>query len=390
MSRVSRLYDSFRQFARAEAASSIVLIAATIIAIAVSNSSLSDRYLSFWHHEFGLGLSIFHFVNEGLMSLFFFVVGLEIKRELVSGELSNRKTAALPLYAAIGGMIVPAAIYALTNAGLPSFSGWGIPMATDIAFVFGVVTLLGKRIPVSVRVFLLALAIVDDIGAVIVIALFYTRSIAIPAFLIALVIISVLFIGNRRGVQSLWFYSLGGLCLWLAFLYGGIHATLAGVATALLVPVSNSPQVRRSPLAIFEEMLHIPVAFVIIPLFALANAGVRFSAVSARLLDEPVSLGIVLGLVIGKPLGISLFSWTANKVGLASLPTDMRLLKLLMASTLGGIGFTMSLFIANLAFSKGELITEAKVAILCASTLSAIIGIVLFRTFSKPEVSMTK
>jgi NhaA family Na+:H+ antiporter len=392
-----RFFRSLRQFSSAEAASSGVLFMATIAALILSNSSLAEGYFRFWGHEifftigsFPLRLTASHIVNDGLMAFFFFVVGLEIKRELVSGELSNLRTAALPMYAAVGGMIVPAAIYAFTNAGLPSFSGWGIPMATDIAFVLGVVTILGKRIPTPVRIFLLALAIVDDIGAVIVIAVFYTRSIEVLPLIISVVIMVTLFLGNRRGIQGLGFYTLLGICLWVAFLYAGIHATLAGVVTALLVPAAGSAGKRSTPLRRFEQMLQAPVAFIIMPFFAFANAGVRISCGSLGLLGENVSLGILVGLVIGKPLGISLFSWLSCKFHLASFPKDIRFRTLAMASILGGIGFTMSLFIANLSLPGGELIDQSKIAVLCGSVLSALIGIILFRIFPGRKESVLK
>lgn len=372
---INKIRAPFERFIRIEASSSIVLIACTILAFIAANSGLASSYDYFWHEQRALSFSFAHFINDGLMAVFFFVVGLEIKRELLTGELSSFKKASLPIFGAIGGMLVPALIFFALNYDTPTEGGWGIPMATDIAFAVGVVSLLGKRVHPALKVFLMALAIVDDIGAVLVIALFYTSAIDWYMLLIAFGVIGLLIGGNVRGERSLWFYSILGMLVWLLFLKTGVHATIAGVLVALTVPTSTGKISEvESPLVRFESGLHGFVAFAIMPLFALANAGVSISGGAFESLAEPLPLGILLGLFIGKPLGITLFAWLGSKVKLASLPSGAGWIDLFFISILGGIGFTMSLFITNLAFTDGGVIDKAKLGVLLGSLASGVIG----------------
>jgi NhaA family Na+:H+ antiporter len=368
----------FEKFLRIEAASSYVLVACTIIALSFANSSWGTAYSTFWNGYFIELFSFAHFVNDGLMTVFFFVVGLEIKRELLIGELSSLKKASLPIFGAVGGMVVPALLFFFLNRDTPTSGGWGIPMATDIAFAVGIVTLLGKRVHPALKVFLLALAIVDDIGAILVIAIFYTSTINVPILLMAFGLIGVLTIGNVFRVHSVWFYSLVGLVVWYLFLESGVHATIAGVLVAFTVPASkgNDPEI-ESPLFRFENGLHSVVAFFIMPFFALANAGVPISNESFLSLSEPLPMGILIGLCIGKPLGITLFAWIGNRSKLASLAQGIRWRDLFLVSILGGIGFTMSLFITNLAFTDLKVIEEAKLGVLLASLVCGLVGYVL-------------
>jgi NhaA family Na+:H+ antiporter len=420
---IARAFRPFQQFADAGSLSGIILLICAVIALAWANSPWSETYFALWHTEIVIGLegdplrlSLQHWINDGLMAVFFLLVGLEIKRELLVGELASRRQAALPIASAIGGMIVPALVYAIINLGETSARGWGIPMATDIAFALGVVTLLGRRVPFALKVFLTALAIVDDMGAVLVIALFYTASIDWMSLGIALVMLVVLVIMNVRGVRALAPYVIVGFILWMATLASGIHATIAGVAMALAIPsrtrinaaefserarqlldefdrsetgdllvltskgqqeaihaLESSSEGVSPPLMRLENALHGVVGYVIMPLFALANAGVLFTNVGA-VLTGPVALGVVLGLVIGKPLGITFFAWLAVKLGLASLPAEVDWKAVHGAAWLGGIGFTMSLFIAGLAFEDAAMNDAAKVGILLGSVIAGAVG----------------
>lgn len=372
---IGKIRVPFERFARIESSSSIILMVCTVIALVIANSGMAGAYEHFWHDERALSFSFAHFINDGLMAVFFFVVGLEIKRELLTGELSSFKKASLPIFGAIGGMLVPALIFFALNKDTPTAGGWGIPMATDIAFAIGVVSILGKRVHPALKVFLMALAIVDDIGAVLVIALFYTSAIDWYMLLIAFGLIGLLVGGNITGVRSVWFYAILGVLVWLVFLQTGVHSTIAGVLVALTVPASKRENSEaESPLVRFESGLHGFVAFAIMPLFALANAGVSISGGAFASLAEPLPLGIILGLFIGKPLGITLFAWLGSKVKLASLPSGAGWIDLFFISILGGIGFTMSLFITNLAFTDGGVIDKAKLGVLLGSLASGVIG----------------
>jgi Na+:H+ antiporter, NhaA family len=307
------------------------------------------------------------------MTIFFFLVGLEIKREMTIGELVSLRKAALPVLAAIGGMILPAGIYLFLNSGEPASRGWGIPMATDIAFSLGVLALLGPRVPVALKVFLSAFAIVDDIGAVLAIALFYTSYISLLALGLAFLLIVILFILNRLNIESIWLYIFLGLCLWVCVLKSGVHATIAGVLLAMFFPSSKMEKL--------EHVLHPWVAYVIIPIFAFANAGVSMKGASLSLITHPIFLGIVVGLIIGKQFGVFLSSLIGVKMGMASLPQEVSWKQIYGAGWLGGIGFTMSIFVSNLAFEDNDLLAISKLAILCASVISAVVGWILLRIF---------
>jgi NhaA family Na+:H+ antiporter len=381
--------DTFQRFVSTEAAGGLVLLACTAIALAWANSPWAGAYHRPWEigltlgtPGFGLTLSLRHWVNDGLMTLFFFLVGLEIKRELLGGELADRRSAALPIAAALGGMIVPAAIYATVNAGGPGAAGWGVPMATDIAFALGILALLGDRVPTGLRIFLAALAIADDLGAVLVIAVFYTRTLHWAAVGGAAAVLSLLIVLNRRGVSRPLAYTLAGVVLWVLVLGSGIHATVAGVLLALTIPArrdsAEKETVRESPLARFENALQAPVAFVVLPLFALANAGIPLGGIGA-MARSPVAIGAALGLLLGKPLGITLASYAAVRSGVAQLPTGVAWRHVHGAAWLGGIGFTMSLFIAGLAFTEPAMLDTAKLGVLGASICAGLIGYMLLR-----------
>lgn len=383
----ARLLDPSQRFYGSEAAGGIVLLICTAIALAWANSPWANGYASLLHHaipvgggRFALHLTVHEWINDGLMALFFFLVGLEIKREMLTGELASIRRAALPIAGAIGGMIVPAALYALFNGGGAGARGWGIPMATDIAFALGIVALLGPRVPVALRVFLAAVAIVDDIGAVLVIAIFYTSSISRTCAVIAAAILAVLLMLNRAGVRNAIPYLVLGVALWIAVLLSGIHATVAGVLLALTIPTRRRDASDESLLERLERFLHAPVAFLIVPLFALANAGVRIGGASSSGVTMTVLGGVAVGLVIGKPLGITLASWLAVRTRIAALPDGVSWRLLLGVSWLGGIGFTMSLFVGALAFTDAALLDSAKLGVLLASCVAAFMGWLMLRS----------
>jgi NhaA family Na+:H+ antiporter len=424
---IVRLIRPFQEFAERETSGGILLLLCTVIALVWANSPWAHSYAALWHTPVTVGLGGFmlsrdlHFVvNDALMAVFFFVVGLEIKRELLVGELAEPRQAALPIFAALGGVIVPALIYIAFNAGGPGSSGWGIPMATDIAFVIGVMALLGDRVPLSLKVFLTALAIVDDIAAVLVIALFYTAQVDSNALGFAGICVAVLVVANRLGVRHPLPYGLLGCVLWVAVMQSGVHATIAGVVLAMTIPtrtilapsqfllhsravldhferaaqtqtlvmkdeelqsaieaLEDSCEKVQPPLHRLEHGLHPWVTFVIMPVFALANAGVDLRGGFAAGALHPVVLGVTLGLLLGKPIGITMASWLAVRLKIASLPAGVTWNHVHGAGWLGGIGFTMSLFVAGLAFTDGLLLTIAKVAILTGSVLASIVGSVL-------------
>lgn len=385
-----RKFSSFGRlvgrFIHTESASSIVLAISTLVAMALANSFLAAAYLQLLEIKI-LGLSLQHWINDGLMAIFFFVVGMEVKREIVAGELSSIRKAALPVSAAIGGMIVPAAIYILMNPHGAAARGWAIPMATDIAFALGVLTLLGKRVPLSLKIFLLALAIVDDLGAIFVIATFYSNEIRETGIYIAsfaaLAIVAARAIGLRRYLA----YVPLGIILWIGILYSGVHATIAGVIVGLLTP--SNLRIERggldsvSPIDDLIYKLHPWVSFGIMPIFALANAGIPIAgATPAGFFGNSISMGVFLGLLLGKPIGILLASMVAIRSGLASLPQDFRWLQLAGVSCLAGIGFTMAIFITNLSLAQ-EQASNAKVAIIGASSLSAALGFFILKNSLK-------
>lgn len=428
--RAKRIYRALQEFIHLETSGGIVLVAATIIALVWANSPWAGTYFDLWHAQISLGFGnwtashdLHWWINEALMVVFFFVVGLEIKREILAGELSSLRQAALPIAAAAGGVILPAALYFSLNSGGSGASGWGIPMATDIAFALGIMALVGSRVPFSLKVFLTALAIVDDIGAVLVIALFYTSSVSWLFLAAAAGVLALLIAINVLGVRSIVVYSVLGIALWLMVLSSGLHATLAGILLAMTIPASkkinekdfmrkahdqlhvfqaagdanrrllsaeqqealitleNTVEDVTAPLQRMEHALHPWVAFFIIPLFALVNAGVTIGGNFSALLLDRVSLGIIVGLVIGKQLGITLASWLVVKLGIAQLPEGVAWREIYAVGWLAGIGFTMSLFISELAFGSGEELEAAKVGILGASLLAGLIGFLLLKQF---------
>ncbi|WXF89719.1 Na+/H+ antiporter NhaA [Pseudomonas syringae pv. atrofaciens] len=372
------------RFFAAESAGGLVLMAAALAALIVANSPLADSYFAALHAVFA-GLSVSHWINDGLMAIFFMLVGLEIKREVLAGQLASWSQRALPGFAALGGMVVPALIYVAFNWGRPdTIGGWAIPAATDIAFALGVLSLLGKRVPLSLKIFLSALAILDDLGAVLIIALFYTSDLSILMLLAALGSIAVLVALNRLGVKKLLPYLIVGALLWFFMLQSGIHATLAGVALALCIPLGKPDEEARSPLLHLEEKLHPWVAFVVVPIFGFANAGVSLSGITADKLVDPVPLGVALGLLVGKQIGIFAMAALAIRAGLARLPDGSNWGQLYGVAALCGIGFTMSLFIGALAFpGTPELVDEVKVGVLIGSVLSAVLGVVVLRRFAQ-------
>ncbi|MFO7894971.1 MAG: Na+/H+ antiporter NhaA [Longimicrobiales bacterium] len=431
---VRRLVMPFQEFFQAESASGIILLICAAVALVWANSPWAESYFDLWETHVVLGggavlldYSLHYWINDGLMAVFFFMVGLEIKRETKVGELASPKQAALPIAAAIGGMVVPAAIYVAFNAGTPELRGWGVPMATDIAFALGVLALLGDRVPSGLKIFLAALAIVDDLGAVLVIAVFYSAGIDWVMLASGGVVFILLVGANLGGVRRPAVYALLGVVLWYFFLKSGVHATIAGVLLATTIPARtriNVPEFVasaraylaqfeadglrpepahpltakqeaalehleevaeevQSPLLSIEHAIVPWVAYGIMPLFALANAGVALEPEVVQGLSSPVVLGIALGLLIGKPIGVGLFAWAAVRLGLAGLPAGVRGMHLVGVGLLAGIGFTMSLFIANLAFVDMTL-ELSKVGVLAASTVAGIVGYVILRIRGNP------
>jgi len=376
--------DLFKSFFQSEKAGGFVLIGCTIISLIIANTALAEKYLDFWHSyidlsfsEIELRYSVEHWVNDGLMAIFFLLVGLEIERELYVGELSSFKNALLPILAAAGGMLFPALIHGFFNYGTATQSGFGIPMATDIAFALGILSLAGNRIPVSLKIFLTALAIIDDLGAITVIALFYTKGFLASYFFTALAIFLILFIAGKRGFFSLPLYLFGGIIMWYCMLKSGVHASIAGVLLAFAFPF-NKDDGKNSSYKL-QQALHYPVAFIILPVFALANTAITFPQNVLASIVTNNSLGIILGLIAGKFVGIFLVSWLSVKSKLAILSADLNWLHIAGISLLGGIGFTMSIFIANLAFDDPQIITASKMSILVASLFAALVGLFLLK-----------
>ena len=382
-----------REFLKLESAGGLLLVIATILALVMKNSAYSDWYAALLNTpvnvaigEFQIAKPLLLWINDGLMAVFFFIVGLELKREFLEGELSNRSQIVLPAFAATGGMLVPAAIYAYINWGHPvTMNGWAIPAATDIAFALGILALLGPRVPVSLKLFLMALAILDDVGAIIIIALFYTTELSTLSLTTAGICLFLLIYLNKRGVTHLPIYLFIGAIMWASVLKSGVHATLAGVFLAFTIPLRDAKDPKHSPLRQLEHELHPSVAYVILPLFAFANAGVPLAGMTIKALLEPVSLGIILGLFVGKQLGVFSFAWLAIKLKLATLPDKVSWTQLYGAAVLCGIGFTMSLFIASLAFEHEgqEYIRQVRLGILVASLMAAVAGYLLLRFTQK-------
>ncbi len=380
-----KLSNTFRNFFASEKSSGILLIICTVVSLSLANSIIGANYLGIWQVHVG-GLSVEHWINDALMAVFFLLIGLELERELYNGELSNFKNALLPIFAALGGICVPALIHFGLNSGTPAQAGIGIPMATDIAFALGVLALLGNRVPVSLKVFLTALAVMDDLGAIIIIAVFYTAQLSIAYLMGALAVFGLLIVLNRFfRVMSLVPYLLGGVLMWFLMLKSGVHATIAGILLAFAIPFSAKQDDEKSPSHRLEHFLHKPVAFIILPIFALANTGIVIGSDWAQDLTSTNSLGIIGGLVLGKPLGIMLLSFVAVALGISRLPPDLNWRHIFGAGLLGGIGFTMSIFITNLAFAgNSEIINASKMAILLASLTAGTIGFLWLKLFTKP------
>lgn len=368
-----KLTKLFREFFDSEKAGGLILIIATALSLILANSQWQGAYTEFWATDWG-GHTITQWINDGLMAIFFLLIGLELEREIYEGELSDIRNASLPIVAALGGMLVPAGIFMLLNYGLPTQAGTGIPMATDIAFAIGILSLLGNKVPASLKVFLTALAVIDDLGAIVVIAIFYSASISLSNLMIALGIYAVLILLNRLKVYSLIPYIIGGILMWYFMLNSGVHATITGVLLAFAIPFGKS--IDKSPSYKIQHFLHKPVAFFILPLFAVANTGIVIKSGWQDGLLEMGSLGIIAGLVIGKPLGISLFSYLAVKFKLAKLPVELKWGNIIGVGFLGGIGFTMSIFITLLAYTDMDMANNAKISILIGSVVAAIIGLV--------------
>jgi NhaA family Na+:H+ antiporter len=380
-----RVTTAFLRFVELETSSTILLIGATLLALALANSPLNDAYEHFLHlplsvraGSFVFELSLGHFVNDALMAVFFFVVGMEIKRELVLGELSSPRRAALPVFGALGGMVVPAGIYAAIHWGGPAFHGWGIPMATDIAFAVAALGVFGSRVPSGLKVFLLALAIADDIGAVAVIAIFYTAELTALGLIVAVGGLLTCVLLARAGVRSYGVYLIVGTVVWYAMLTSGVHATIGGVLLGLLTPAHAVEGEAKAPVDDLVHRLHPWVAYVIMPVFALCNAGVALDASSFGDAEaQRVAIGVALGLLIGKPVGITIFAWFAVRLGIAELPRGVSWFGIVGAGLLAGIGFTVALFIAALAFDEAALVAGAKIGILAASLLATVGGCAL-------------
>lgn len=382
-----RLSNTFKNFFDSEKSSGILLIICTVVSLLITNSIVGPNYLSLWQTYIG-GLSVEHWINDALMAVFFLLIGLELERELYVGELSDVRNALLPIFAAIGGICLPALIHFTLNYGTPTQAGIGIPMATDIAFALGVLALLGSRVPASLKVFLTALAVMDDLGAIIVIALFYTAQLSIAYLISALVVFGLLLAINRFRVMSLTPYLIGGVLMWFLMLKSGVHATIAGVLLAFAIPFTSKQDDEASPSHRLEHLLHKPVAFIILPIFALANTCIVLGAGALGGLTAQNSLGIISGLLVGKPVGITLLSFIAVSIGICRLPLDLNWKHVFGAGLLGGIGFTMSIFIANLAFvGESEVINASKMAILLASLTAGSIGFLWLKLMGKPEPS---
>jgi NhaA family Na+:H+ antiporter len=366
-----KLTKMFLEFSESEKSGGLLLLFVTVISIILANSSIQTEYIQFWSTNIGKH-SITHWINDGLMTIFFLLIGLELEREIYHGELSSIKNAALPIFGAIGGMLVPAGLFLLLNFGTATQNGAGIPMATDIAFAIGILSLLGNRVPASLKIFLTALAVMDDLGAILVIAIFYTTSISFLNLGIALGILGFLFILNRRKIHSLIPYLIGGAAMWYFMLNSGVHATITGVLLAFVIPFGNGG--KKTSSYRLQHFLHKPIAFIILPLFAISNTCIAISSNWHEGLVHLNSLGIILGLVVGKPIGIFLFSLLGVSLGLCTLPNDLNWKTILGAGMLGGIGFTMSIFITLLAFKGPEDIAISKIAILIASFIAGILG----------------
>ncbi|HEV7607525.1 MAG TPA: Na+/H+ antiporter NhaA [Steroidobacteraceae bacterium] len=373
------LTDTFARFAKSEQFGGVLLLACTIVSLALANSPAGDPWLGVWQTRLG-PLSLEHWINDALMAIFFLLIGLELERELYVGELSSVRNALLPAFAAVGGMIAPALFHFALNGGSATQPGFGIPMATDIAFALGVLALLGKRVPPALKVFIVAFAVIDDLGAIVLIAVVYTAHVAVVWVALALGVWAALIVLNRLRITTLVPYLAGGAFMWVCLLNAGVHASIAGVMLAFAIPFTARAPGAESPSHRLEHWLHKPVAFLILPLFALANTGVPIDADAIAQLQGTNSLGIALGLLLGKPLGVLLMCVLAVASGVSALPVGNRWTHIVGAGLLGGIGFTMSIFITNLAFANAPaLINSSKLAVLIASLVAGVLGFLWLR-----------
>lgn len=376
----------FKEFFESEKAGGIVLIICTIVSLVLANSFFQTGYIQFWK-VYLAGMSLEHWINDGLMAVFFLLIGLELEREIYDGELSDIKNALLPVSGALGGMIVPAALYLIFNYGTETQSGAGIPMATDIAFALGILSLLGSRVPVSLKVFLTALAVIDDLGAIIIIAVFYTATLSLFNLFMAIGVFVVLLILNRLKVHILIPYIIGGIIMWYFMLNSGVHATITGVLLAFAIPFGDGGKNTASYK--LQHFLHEPVAFLILPVFALANTAIALNSDIQSIFTQIYSYGISAGLIIGKPAGIFLFSFAAVSFGICKLPAELNWKAIIGVGFLGGIGFTMSIFITLLAFDNPVIIDNSKLVILISSLFAGLIGFVLLKLSLKNSFQNT-
>jgi Na+:H+ antiporter, NhaA family len=381
-----KLTQLFKDFFHNEKTAGIILIICTIVSLVLSNCGFADSYPHFWHSALA-GQTVEYWINDGLMTIFFLLIGLELEREIYIGELSNIKDAMLPIFGAIGGMLVPAGVFLIFNFGTATQSGAGIPMATDIAFALAILALLGNRVPTSLKIFLTALAVIDDLGAILVIAFFYTKTIAFTNLFTSLGIFAVLLVLNRLKVRNLIPYLIGGVLMWYFMLHSGVHATITGVLLAFAIPFGNGGQ--KSTSYILQHFLHKPVSFIILPLFALANTAIVLSSDIGTVLREHYSIGIALGLIVGKPLGIFILTFAAAALGLCKLPGDLTWKSIAGVGFLGGIGFTMSIFITLLAFDDATVISNAKFIILLSSLVAGVAGFVTLKLILNTEITET-
>lgn len=370
----------FNHFFHSEKSGGILLLICTAVSLFLANSSYSEGYVHFWHQTFA-NQPLEYWINDGLMTIFFLLIGLELEREIYNGELSNIKNALLPISAALGGMIIPAIIYLSVNWGSPTQSGAGIPMATDIAFALGILSLLGNKVPTSLKIFLTALAVIDDLGAILVIAFFYTEQVFWGNLGIAMGLFGSMLVLNRVKIHNMIPYLILGFFMWYFMLHSGVHATITGVLLAFAMPFSAGD--KKSPSILLQHFLHIPVAYVILPIFALANTAIVFQPDLLNGLSQKYTIGIALGLIFGKPIGIMLFSYISVKLKMGVLPEGCDWKSILGAGFLGGIGFTMSIFISLLAFSDNEIINNSKIMILIASLIAGTIGFIYLKIILK-------
>jgi len=376
----------FKDFFESEKSGGFILIACTLLSLFLANSIWSENYLHLWHYHLG-NYPIEHWINDGLMTIFFLLIGLELEREIYDGELSDIKNALLPISGALGGMLLPAGLFLFLNFGTNTQSGAGIPMATDIAFALGILSLLGNKVPISLKIFLTALAVIDDIGAIVIIAIFYTGDLNWINLIIALTIFGGLLVLNRMKVHNLIPYLIGGVFMWYFMHNSGVHATISGVLLAFAIPFGNGN--KKSPSILLQHFLHKPVAYCILPIFALANTAIIINSDWHFALSHNYALGIALGLIVGKPIGIALFSYLAVKLKICTLPDDINWKAIIGIGFLGGIGFTMSIFITLLAFSDVEHINNSKIMILISSLVAGILGLLFLKSVLRKDFNGT-